>query len=235
MGAATWPPTPPLSTRTAKATSPRKPMNQAWVAGGLPGPNSAVPVLPNTGGPATLAAVPVPDVTTARMSWCRESSTGPLTATGAAAAACPGSATSVGGCHVPLPAAAATRAMVRGLANARPWPIDAAATSAVSAGTGNWPDDAARGSVHLVPNPKARAASARTWGVRRPDRPTKAVLHERAKSVRNGTAPGDSPSKLVKGLPPTTARGGHATTSLTFSPRSNSAAAVTTLNDEPGG
>ena len=46
MGAAIWPPTPPPSTSTAKATSPRNPMNQAWVAGGFPGPNSAVPVLP---------------------------------------------------------------------------------------------------------------------------------------------------------------------------------------------
>jgi len=96
-------------------------MNQAWVAGGFPGPNSAVPVLPKTGGPPMLAAVPVPDVTTARVSWWRASSTGASTATGAAAAAgWAGSTTSVGGCHVPLPAAAATSAMVRGLANARP-------------------------------------------------------------------------------------------------------------------
>ena len=46
MGAATRPPTPPPSTSTANARSSRKPMNQAWVFGGVSVPNSAVPVLP---------------------------------------------------------------------------------------------------------------------------------------------------------------------------------------------
>ena len=199
-------------------------MNQAWVAGGLPGPNSAVPVLPYTGAPATLAAVPVPEVTTARISWWRESPTPGGRGAGAAAPPCGGFSTRAGGCQVPPAAVAATSAMPRGLARSRPWPIDAAASSAASAGRGNWPEKADTGSDHLVPNPKARAVSARRWGCSRPDRPTKAVLQERAKSVRNGTEPGASPSKLVKGLPPSR-----------VSPPAMRAAAVTTLNDDPGG
>ena len=87
----------------------------------------------------------------------------------------------------------------------------------------------------MAPNPKPFAVSAKDCGVSRPDTLTNAVLQERAKSVRNDTAPGASPSKLVKGLPPITARGGQATTSLMLRPRSSSAAAVTTLADEPGG
>src|SRR5947209_3124720 len=113
--------------------------------------------------------------------------------------------------------------------------MDSAASSAVSAGTGNCPGSAASGSDHLAPNPTPRAASARPCGVSRPDTLTNAVLHERAKSVRKDTTPGASPSKLVNGLPPITARGGQGTTSFTVRPRSRRAAAVTTLADEPGG
>src|SRR6185295_19164536 len=60
IGAATRPPTPPPSTITANARLLRYPMNQARVSGGLPLPNSAVPVLPNVpaGSPAP-AAVPL--------------------------------------------------------------------------------------------------------------------------------------------------------------------------------
>src|SRR5450756_2468089 len=53
MGAASVAPLLPCSTSTAKATGPCQPTNQAWVAGGLPDPYSAVPVLPYTGPPGT--------------------------------------------------------------------------------------------------------------------------------------------------------------------------------------
>src|SRR5258707_15300056 len=45
---------------TANARPPRKPMNHAWVLGGLAFPNSAVPVLPNesAGSPAPAAVPP---------------------------------------------------------------------------------------------------------------------------------------------------------------------------------
>src|SRR5205814_4428326 len=83
-GAATLPPTPPPSTRTANARLPRKPMNQAWVGGGLPLPNSAVPVLPAMpGGSPAPAAVP-PDCTTLAMNDCNVATTSPPSA-GAAA------------------------------------------------------------------------------------------------------------------------------------------------------
>src|SRR4029077_19434394 len=60
-GAATFPPTPPPSTSTAKARLPRKPTNHAWVLGGVALPNSAVPVLPDTGVPGSPARTPVPE------------------------------------------------------------------------------------------------------------------------------------------------------------------------------
>src|SRR5437762_11372579 len=110
-----------------------------------------------------------------------------------------------------------------------------AASSAASAGAENCPDEAARGSDHLPPRPKVRAASLSDCDVRRFERPAKAVLHDRAKSVTKGTGPGASPSKLVNGLPPTTARGGQGTIVSTVVPACSRAVAVTTLNDEPGG
>src|SRR5437016_14182508 len=84
-------------------------MNQAWVAGGLPGPNSAVPVFPATGGPpGTWAGVPVPEATTSAISWRRVCTTPGSSGGGMAVdAVVPGAAPPVAAeAPVPVPAPA---------------------------------------------------------------------------------------------------------------------------------
>jgi hypothetical protein len=68
LGAATEAPAEPPSTKAQKATSPRKPMNQALVWRTSPLPNSEVPVLPNTS-PGTPSKAPpaVPSMVTCRI------------------------------------------------------------------------------------------------------------------------------------------------------------------------
>ena len=63
----------------------------------------------------------------------------------------------------------------------------------------------------------------------------KAVLHDFAKSVLNGTAPAAPPSKLRNERPSTTVVAGQFTVSPVLRPARSSAAVVTTLNVEPGG
>ena len=62
-----------------------------------------------------------------------------------------------------------------------------------------------------------------------------AVLHDCAKSVRNGTAPRPPPSKFLNERPSTTSFCGHGTVLSTESPSRSSAVVVTTLKVEPGG
>src|SRR6266498_416338 len=119
MGAATSPPTPPPSTTTAMAMSPRKPMNQAWVGGLSPVPNSAVPVLPATpsGSPALAA---VPEVTTWRIRSRRVSATPGSSGRGAGWRASRvlsvWSSSSLGARQTPESTVAATEAICSGLA-----------------------------------------------------------------------------------------------------------------------
>src|SRR4029453_2024166 len=113
-------------------------MNQAWVGGGLPLPNSAVPVLPAVpdGRPAP-AAVP-PDCTTLAMKDCKVATTLPFSA-GAVTRPGAGWGVRAGAGHWPAATARATEPICNGLASTRPCPIADAANSARSYGTGNVP------------------------------------------------------------------------------------------------
>src|SRR6476659_957077 len=97
-------------------------MNHAWVGGGFPPPNSAVPVLPNEpGGSPAPAAVP-PDCTTLAMNE-RKVATTFGSSGGAVAALTAGWVVRTGARHWPLATAAATDAICTGLASRRPCPI----------------------------------------------------------------------------------------------------------------
>src|SRR5205085_69903 len=133
-----------------------------------------------------------------------------------------------GGRHPPPATAAATDAICSGLASTRPWPMEAAAFSAVSAGWGNWPANDGTGSWYLSPNPKAAACPGRAGSGSLAASCTKAVLHEIAKAWWNGIGPGGaSPSKFLNGLPPTVAWGGQVVGVSAVAPPTSSAAVVT--------
>ena len=132
-------------------------MNHAWVGGGLPLPNSAVPVLPNVpdGSPAP-AAVP-PDCTTLAMNDRNVATTSPPSAGRSPVGLRRGlgrerrlRATG------PDATAAATDAICNGLASTRPCPIADAASSARSFGFGNVPPYDGTGSDHLVAEAEER-------------------------------------------------------------------------------
>src|SRR5690606_6175175 len=102
-------------------------MNQAWVGGSSPDPNSAVPVLPAVPeGKPTSAAVP--SLTTAGISACSALLTAGSSFFGGtglrpfASRACDASEASTrrGECQVPEAAAAATLAMLSGLVSTLP-------------------------------------------------------------------------------------------------------------------
>src|SRR5215472_11608172 len=114
-------------------------MNHACVGGGLPFPNSAVPVLPNVpaGSPAPAAVPPVR--TTLAMNDCSvDATTGDSGAT-VGPAFCAGWVMRVGGCHWPAATVAATDAICTGLASTRPCPMADAASSTWSVGGGYEP------------------------------------------------------------------------------------------------
>ncbi len=86
--------------------------------------------------------------------------------------------------------AAATVAMLSGLASTRPWPMAAEARSVSSWGSGNSARTAGTPGVIGAPNPKLRATSAS----REPPRSStlmlpNVVLHEWAKASRNDSRP----------------------------------------------
>src|SRR5437764_13683788 len=105
---------------TANARPPWKPMNHAWVLGGLAFPNSAVPVLPNaSAGRPAPAAVPPARTTLAMNDFNVESTRRSSGATPGGALGA-GSVTRVGARHRPYATVAATDAICTGLASTRP-------------------------------------------------------------------------------------------------------------------
>src|SRR3954454_14274601 len=236
IGAATWPPMPPFCTTTANARSPRKPMNHA--SGSDLSAVSAVPVLPETGGPGKLwnAAAAVPLDTTPAISPRSESATPPGSALGVGAAGGAGSTTSWGARQVPLCTVAATMAMSSGLTATCPWPIVAAAPSAASLASGTLPVLALTPSCHEPPRPNSLAAALSRPSDSLFDSEMKAVLQEIAKSLLNGTVPAtDSPWKLWKVSPPTVIWGVQGTGVLGVTPEASRPALETTLKVDPGG
>src|SRR5437660_7617088 len=133
-------------------------MNQAWVAGGLARPYSAVPVLPATGVPGTAAAVPVPlgsDTTrpiSVRSFWATPGSSAITVAVALAPAM------SVGWCQAPDATAAATLAMCRGVATTSAWPMAALTWATTSLGAGKLDPLEVSGSGSGAPQPKLWAA-----------------------------------------------------------------------------
>jgi hypothetical protein len=121
---------------TAVASVPLDPMNQACVGSGSPLPNSAVPVLPKISWPGTFARVPLPPVTTPRISPRSVSRTPESIDVGSGASSSGWSGSSAGGSQVPSMTVPATVAMCSGLAVTRPCPMAAAAFSVSSAGSG---------------------------------------------------------------------------------------------------
>src|SRR5262245_48691122 len=111
-------------------------MNQAWVGGGLPFPNSAVPVLPNVpaGSPAP-AAVP-PGRTTLAMNDCSVDATAGERGATVGPGRRAGCVIRFGACQRPAATVAATDAICTGLASTRPCPMAEAATSVWSTGLG---------------------------------------------------------------------------------------------------
>src|SRR3954447_21921105 len=102
--------------------SPRAPTNHACVAGGLPPPNSAVPVLPIVpGGKPAPAAVPL--VTTASIIDRSDDATRGSSGRGATRSL-PAPTTNRGACQVPEATVAATDAIVSGDTTTFAWPID---------------------------------------------------------------------------------------------------------------
>ena len=125
--------------------------------------------------------------------------------------------------------------MAAGLASTRPWPMDAAASSTSDSSLGTLPVSTGVPSAHSSPMPTEAAAAVRAPGSSRDDSPTKAVLHERAKSVRNGTSPSWESSTLRNARPATVAVCGHGTVSSGVSPVRSSASVLTVLKVDPGG
>ena len=149
-GAATDPPERPRSTSTAIATSSRKAMNHAWVGGGFPPPNSAVPLLPRTSPSTPDRAVPEPSVTTRRIRARNVSRSEPASAGPARRGS---AASSRGARQRPSATVAATRAIDSGLARISCWPIIAAARSTSSSPGGTWPRAAGTARSSSRPSP----------------------------------------------------------------------------------
>src|SRR5438552_13816350 len=209
-------------------------MNQAWVGGGLPLPNSAVPVLPNEsdGSPAP-AAVP-PDCTTLAMNE-RKVTTTFGSSGGAAGDFTAGFVVRTGACHCPAATAAATDAIWTGLASRRPCPIADAASSARSLGFGNVPPYDGTPSDQWTPKPNDAAAFSSALAGNWSASPMNALLHEIWKAWARSRAPDASPSKLLNGRPSTVMVAGHGAGVDPVLPAASSAAEVITLNVEPGG
>ena len=124
--------------------------------------------------------------------------------------------------------------MASGEATIRSCPIIIAAWPTLLVGGGTLASAAGSPSASLRPSPKSAAASVSAFGFSSPASETKAVLHDCAKSRRNGTAPAASPSKLRNGLPSTVSVRGQSTVRSTSRPARSSAVVETTLNVEPG-
>src|SRR5918992_966041 len=210
-------------------------MNQACVGGSAPVPYSAVPVLPAV--PAgSRAGAAVPEVTTALIMACRLALTAGCSGV---ALGCPGTAgetTSLGGRHPPALTAAATAAMVSGVTDTRPCPNDSAANSTTSRGVGKDERAADTPGRSGVLSPNCRAAVTSCCLVRRwVAWVANTVLHDLANAVRKSISPNSSCSKLRISRPLMFAVLAHGTRDRGDSPSASSAAAVTTLNVDPGG
>lgn len=235
MGAATAPPTPPPTTRTANARSPWYPMNQASVCGGLALPNSAVPVLPTVpaGRPAP-AAVPIGLETTACI-MVRRPATTPASRGCAVAVASPAPVTRRGRCKLPESTEAATSAMASGDAVTWAWPMAVAAASEGEVGVGTLPPNADRPIFTVAPMPNCDAVVAKLAAGSELDSPMNAVLHDMANAWSSESEDVVSPSKLWNTSPLTVMLGGQVAGLEGVEPCSSRSAAVTTLNVEPGG
>ena len=106
---------------------------------------------------------------------------------------------------------AVTVATVSGLASTLPWPIMSTACSTSLPDVGTVPPNACTPRPPDSPYPSAAAASASCCGVTLPRLPTKAALHDCAKSVRNGTVPSTSFSAFPMVRPSTVTDEGHGT------------------------
>ena len=92
----------------------------------------------------------------------------------------------------PLATDAETRAMANGLASTLPCPIMLAACSVRSSVAGTDPSKV-RTPMSCGTKPSDAAALVSSWALMSRAWPTKAVLHDLAKSVRNGTLPSTRP------------------------------------------
>ena len=223
---------------TANAMSSCQPTNHEWVSS-EPVLNSAEPVLPYTGLPGTSArSSPVPLVTTSRI-IARSGSTDVAASCGpsAAGAGGAGSRMSLGCLNWPRATAAVAPAIARGLTAVLPWP-NAAAASSVGLSAGG--DLAAERVGAQVPfgaqaeprSPPPGGRRRRAWGPAL----TNAVLHDLAKSVRNGTEPSSISCELWNSWPPTFLVLGQSTApSRVTIFLSSRPSADTILNVEPGG
>ena len=199
-------------------------------------PYSAVPVLACTGGPGTSSrASALPSVTTARMSSRTVAAAAASTGGGTGAGSGAGWVMSRGASQAPRAMVAAACAMAAGLASTRPWPMVAAASSTAEDSAGTSPVATGVPTDHSAPMPTLAAAAPRSPACSRDDRSTKAVLQERAKSVRNGTSPSAMSSTLPNARPCTVAVAGQGTVSSGVSPVGSSASVLTVLNVDPGG
>ena len=159
------------ASRTAPPRRRRRPpdrpvwrSSRAWVSGGLPVPNSAVPVLAPMGSPGRSARnLAVPSVTTARIMSRRASASTRREGAAGSALGTGRSGRSLGTTALPSATDAATAAMAIGEARTLPCPISEAACSVADAGTGTCPKKAGKPRSWSTPSPRAAAASARSW------------------------------------------------------------------------
>src|SRR5919107_3895018 len=178
--------------------------------------NSAVPVLPYTGPPATFRnPVPVPLVTTSRIIDRSALAASPASASPAGAGfGGGGSSTSFGCSNRPRATAAVAAAIASGLTTVAPCPNVAAANSVGLPPFDTLPLNASTPRSHAPPRPSAVEALRSPSAPRRGASPTNAVLHDRAKSTWNCTLPSASLWAFLKVRPSTFRLRGHSTTVL---------------------
>src|SRR6516225_1907238 len=226
----------PLTSKTAKAMSPRYPTNQVAHFWCLPDDSSVVPTCPYTGCPPTFAPRAAPEVTASRIRERRLVSV--VMANGLRRDCCAsgGRVTSDGSCQLPVATWAATTAIVSGLTRTFPWPMVAAASFATPLELPTVPENPGSGSCHVRPKPNPEAALLSSAVLSPCDSPASAVAQDCAKSVAN-VAPGSGLARgtLRKLFPPTELTGLQGMVVFTGMPLASSASADTMMKAPPGG
>src|SRR3954447_15870431 len=187
--------------------SPRAPTNHACVAGGLPPPNSAVPVLPMV--PGGKPAPPAGPLVTTPSIIDRSDDAMPGSSGRGATRSLAAPTTKRGACQVPEATVAATDAMFNGDTTTFAWPIDVAACSERLVGCGTEPPKASRPRSRLSPMPNCAAVTGKLSAGRSPAAPMNAALHEIANACANVSDPAASPSKFRNCCPSTVIVAGH--------------------------